>query len=958
MISALNFRIALIAVAIVNFYKPAAANPTNPSVVNGTATITNPNANTLQITNSPGAIINWQGFSINAGEITQFLQSSPASAILNRVTGTDPSQILGTLQSNGRVFLINPNGIVFGAGALVDVQGLIASTLDISNNDFLSGNYNFLQTSAGAPITLQNGAQITTANAGNGGQVWLIARSIEQAGNITTPGGQTILAAGTNVQVASSALGNMVFNVTTDGTNDIQSLGSIAANQGVAGLFADNITHSGTINAQSVGGVQGQVVMNADNNLIVQDGGVINANSSDGSNAGKINLTAGNQLEVQRIASVSADGAISGGNGGQINLTAYDLRVSSVANASQNLHASARNPSAVNGTVTLNQTGNPSFSPGGELIVSYLANDDYPGNEQYSPSITALADGGYVVTWGSKDNGNDDIYAQRYDANGNAVGSEFVVSNAPTAEYSPTITALADGGFVIAWRSRGNLDILLQRYDIYAQRYDASGKAIGEAFAISDPTAIHLSSEPAIAALADGGFVTTWASTTRVDGPSNVYDSGVYGRRYDAMGNALGSEFLISNIGRSLSSRPTIATLSDGSFVVTWGSDSGLLARRYNATGNAVGSEFLINEVGLQASLAPLVNGGFVVTWTERNFTNRYDVYARRYDANGNAVENKFLISLGDFNNGTAILHRVNPAISSLADGGFIVTWENFFNSGLYFDIVGFVNLYAQRYDASGNKVGSEFLVSNKGTRTIPSIITSANGIAALDNGGFVGTWASNQSRNYSYSTLRRYDKVPAPFTQDDNQVTGELGTIAGFNTRPGLSNAILSSPPSGSTVIPTPPPSGSTVIPTLPSKVEQELALSNAVCATLSPSPNREPLPEGEEAFRLLSTNATGLNCPGQSNSQMHSDAIGKGWNNSTQAPPQEQAYAQMVGEQEYTLTRAMSWKARQAYWNEHSQKQSTLSAEEYTNYLNQVQSLSESERVQRYEQLGQQLP
>ncbi len=87
-----------------------------------------------------------------------------------------------------------------------------------------------------------------------------------------------------------------------------------------------------------------------------------------------------------------------------------------------------------------------------------------------------------------------------------------------------------------------------------------------------------------------------------------------------------------------------------------------------------------------------------------------------------------------------------------------------------------------------------------------------------------------------------------------------------------------------------------------------------------------------------------------------MHSDAIGKGWNNSTQAPPQEQAYAQMVGEQEYTLTRAMSWKARQAYWNEHSQKQSTLSAEEYANYLNQVRSLSESERAQRYEQLGQQ--
>ena len=99
------------------------ANPTGPTVVNGQVTV-NPAGNLLNVTNSPNAIIDWQAFSIGAGEITRLTQQSAASAVLNRVVGSggtiDPSVILGALQSNGRVFLINPSGIVFGAGAQID----------------------------------------------------------------------------------------------------------------------------------------------------------------------------------------------------------------------------------------------------------------------------------------------------------------------------------------------------------------------------------------------------------------------------------------------------------------------------------------------------------------------------------------------------------------------------------------------------------------------------------------------------------------------------------------------------------------------------------------------------------------------------------------------------------------------------------------------------------------------
>src|SRR5574340_1636351 len=90
------------------------ANPIGPTVVNGQASFA-PAGKPLTVTNTPGNIINWQGFSIGANEITRFAQQSASYAVLNRVISNNPSSILGALQSNGRVFLVNPNGIVFGA---------------------------------------------------------------------------------------------------------------------------------------------------------------------------------------------------------------------------------------------------------------------------------------------------------------------------------------------------------------------------------------------------------------------------------------------------------------------------------------------------------------------------------------------------------------------------------------------------------------------------------------------------------------------------------------------------------------------------------------------------------------------------------------------------------------------------------------------------------------------------
>src|SRR3989338_6814750 len=138
-----KFRIKPLALAVIFCFSfNAQANPIGAEIVHGTASI-NELGNTLTITNSPSAIINWQGFSINQNETTNFIQQSAASSVLNRVIGADPSQLLGALTSNGKVFLINPAGILVVQGARIDVAGFVASTLNLSNEDFLAGKLNF-----------------------------------------------------------------------------------------------------------------------------------------------------------------------------------------------------------------------------------------------------------------------------------------------------------------------------------------------------------------------------------------------------------------------------------------------------------------------------------------------------------------------------------------------------------------------------------------------------------------------------------------------------------------------------------------------------------------------------------------------------------------------------------------------------------------------------------------------
>ncbi|MCC7717019.1 YDG domain-containing protein [Janthinobacterium lividum] len=376
---ALPLRRTALALLLAGCFGAAQANPALPQVVNGQATF-NQQGNIFSITNTPNTIINWQSFSIHAGEITRFIQQNGNSTVLNRITGQDPSKILGALESNGKVFLINPNGIVFGQGAKVDVNGLVASSLGMTNEDFLAGKRQF--TAGGVAGGVSNAGLI---QAGKGGQVLLIAPNVENTGIITAPNGEVILAAGRSVQLAEP--GNPQLRVLVSAPADqALNLGQIIAQGGSIGMAGALVSQRGVLNANSaVVGENGRIVLKASGKALLEAGSVTSATGAVGK-GGDIQVL-GEQVGLLGNAAIDASGATGGGTvllGGD-----YQGKNAAVQNARQVLVGkdASVNADAVHG-------GN-----GGKVIAW--------GNEsaQVHGSISARGgaqggDGGFVETSG------------------------------------------------------------------------------------------------------------------------------------------------------------------------------------------------------------------------------------------------------------------------------------------------------------------------------------------------------------------------------------------------------------------------------------------------------------------------------------------------------------------------------------------------------------------------------
>jgi filamentous hemagglutinin family protein len=347
---------------------PLLANPSGGQVVAGSATIGGSGSTVTINQSTAAAIINWQQFSINSGELTKFLVPNSSSATLNRVLSyNNPSLIYGTLQSNGIVYLVNPSGIVVGPNGRIDTAGFIGSTLDVSDDQFLKGgNLNFVGNS-GAGI--DNEGVIHASS----GDVYLIAAQVTNGGTISAPQGNVGLAAASNVLyqpagnqhlfIQSNPTGTTrAVGVTNSGTVQaataelratggnayalaINNTGSIAASgykkvNGQVFLTSDggNITNSGKISAQNSDGSGGAIVVDGTATSAPASGTVINSGTLDasakaaGADGGSITLKSKGGTAIH-TGQILAQGG-QGGTGGNVDISGEWLQFTGSVNLS------------------------------------------------------------------------------------------------------------------------------------------------------------------------------------------------------------------------------------------------------------------------------------------------------------------------------------------------------------------------------------------------------------------------------------------------------------------------------------------------------------------------------------------------------------------------------------------------------------------------------------------------
>ena len=297
----------------------AHANPNGAQVISGQVTIDQSVAGVTTVTNSPSAIINWQNFNIAQHEITRFIQQNGQSAVLNRIVGGNPSEILGSVFSNGQVFLINPNGIIFGAGSQIDTQGLLASTLNLSNSDFQKGNFHFIAGSKTGDITNEG-----IIHAGKDGNIVLIAPNIENNGIIHSEGGKIVLAAGQELILTSMDDPEIRFQVQAP-KNHVLNVGQLLTEGGAINVFAGTLKHSGDISADSVEvDKQGNIRLIAKSKIELDESSKTSANNSKG-DAGEIHIESlENKTQVQGVVEAIAKTT---GQGGDVKILGHDVAI-------------------------------------------------------------------------------------------------------------------------------------------------------------------------------------------------------------------------------------------------------------------------------------------------------------------------------------------------------------------------------------------------------------------------------------------------------------------------------------------------------------------------------------------------------------------------------------------------------------------------------------------------------
>ncbi len=377
--------------------------PTGGQVVAGQGSIASTSTTMTVTQNTANMAVNWQSFSIGQGNTVNFVQPSASAVALNRVLGSDVSVIQGALNANGKIFLINPNGVLFTPTAQVNVGSLVASTLNISTDDFMAGNYRFEGASSNA---ITNQGNITAANDGT---VALIAAKIINTGQIDTPQGNVLMAAGNKVTLD---MGGPVKIQVEKGALEalIEQGGGVRADGGLVYLTAKAagelatavINHTGITEARTLTtGEKGEIILLGDmaqGETIV--GGRLDASAPNGGDGGFIETSA---AEVSYMDGFLVTAGSAYGQGGLWLIdpadAAIDQTIADGYVTTLNTGTSVLNE--VTGNITLNNGVSIAKTAGGDATLTFKAT----GNVilDYNSSITSTSGALNTILWADSD---------------------------------------------------------------------------------------------------------------------------------------------------------------------------------------------------------------------------------------------------------------------------------------------------------------------------------------------------------------------------------------------------------------------------------------------------------------------------------------------------------------------------------------------------------------------------
>ncbi len=715
----------------------AAGAPTGGQIVSGVGSISQAGAVTTIQQGSQTLQLNWQSFNVGASNTVNFVQPGASSLAVNRILGSTPSAVLGNLNANGQVWLINPNGVMFGPSARVNVGGIVASTLDVDPNSLGSSKRRFSGNGQGSVI---NQGTITAAD---GGYVALIGNRVSNQGLISARLGTIALAGGSaatltfdgsrlvHIQVDASTLNNLAENnqlMVADGGQVIMTAGAKDA------LLASAVNNTGKIRAQTVENHDGSIVLlGGMESGTVNVGGTLDASAPNGGNGGFIETSAAH-FNLAPGTQITAAAPL--GRAGTWLVDPTDLTIDATA-------ASTISGTLNGGTNVVEQTtasgasGAGVQTPGGngDIIVAApiswtnaaasLTLDAYNAinvnaGVNGAGGVTMLARGANLtIGAGGSITGGTGVTLSTTGNFVNNAGAAAVSTGtaAPWLIYSTNPTKDATGG-------------LTPSYIQYNAPYGTTPAASGNGFLYSlAPTITLTGLTGSVTKVYDG---TTTANLTN----ANLQTTGLVNG--DVIASATGS-YATSNAGTGITvNSPTTFA---GVKVTTAG---GIPAYGYQATGRASADIGTITPAPLTAAIVnnptTVYDGTTSATLTASNYS-----FTGFVQGQGATVNQASSVAYASPNAGTGI-----PVNATFTSTNFVAnSGTNLANYTLPTTATGTGTITPAPLNITGlianNKVydGTRAATLNTGGAAIFGVISSDNGQVSLSTAGATGTFAT-----------------------------------------------------------------------------------------------------------------------------------------------------------------------------------------------------------------------